>query len=761
MKMPVHPRETDFKDLPAGQLNLYFIDVSNVWKTKAAARDIKNVRKILLHHHDGPPYDMSVKTKGVKTATGEDMPFSYLDISKRSEYQNKAYGYQYDVPFVEEKVNGKLVVYIVNSAETDAPHTSNGQNEIGVGISLVGSMRSAEEHTELLKFPNSPAEYTSAPGLPSANQRRIVPVLVRYVQEKFGVLDSHVQAHFQHGKPTCPGYDTERWVLDHEETARKAGKAVCYPVALDGGGVPFLKKPAEELARAAKYVRNTREGKSGFYPFGRRGFWHNGAHLFAKAGSPVYAVRDGWVIAARFEKSVKVDGIDYGSAAFVLVQHEDAGIPDPTGKLEDIVPVWRWDDDAKKWVKGTMSVAVMPTYYSLCMHLAPLDEGLSWVKMLKERDPDAWTAIGKDKTKTASFWDVALPVKAGDVIGYVGTHDPFAGMDKKAKVADADVFDDKHHAVLHFEMFSAGNLVKRLEDAAVGKKWTVDDADENALAEVVAKKLEGVEAMKGAAADLLSSRLDEMDTKDPRNEDPSQMAGAMQDDLLEPLSCLIGNHVNEWTADWKSVLEGWYREWGLAKGKAQKEDSKRIQKTVAHQLEVIGGFKWGRGLTDIRNRRLSIDDAHPHYYHPIRFLNWINGLERTPDLVMPYNTTDGVSAFDVAPRNIAVVSRADEGSAAVLISSNTGNPKITDHQKLVGTRVTVRGKREYHTVTAVTETKDGLEVTVSPPFGAEVKKGTVLRFGGNGWRWVANFKWETNLVGPATGATPTKGGGKP
>ena len=32
MTTPAHPRETSFTDLPAGQVNLYFIDVTNVWK---------------------------------------------------------------------------------------------------------------------------------------------------------------------------------------------------------------------------------------------------------------------------------------------------------------------------------------------------------------------------------------------------------------------------------------------------------------------------------------------------------------------------------------------------------------------------------------------------------------------------------------------------------------------------------------------------------------------------------------------------------
>src|ERR1044071_4501700 len=128
-------------------------------------------------------------------------------------------------------------------------------------------MRSTEEFPYKRSFGAknpTPAEYDANPGLPSENQRRILPVLVRFLQERFKIANCHVQAHFLHGKPTCPGYDTERWVLEHEDTARRQGEAFCYPVQLQSGATkpPFLKAPDQELARCKEYFQNTAKGRS-------------------------------------------------------------------------------------------------------------------------------------------------------------------------------------------------------------------------------------------------------------------------------------------------------------------------------------------------------------------------------------------------------------------------------------------------------------------------------------------------------------------
>jgi hypothetical protein len=763
---PTHPRETSFTDLPAGQLNLIFVDITNIWSDKSRdasrERETTNIRKILLHHHTGFPHDLSEKHKTKKAASGEAVPVKFVDLATNA-YKVKPYGYHYDIPYVGETIGGKAVVYVTAPQDRNVPHTAAGQNECGIGVSLVGTMRANGENPEGFDYSKTkpePDEHVGARGLPSAHQRRVVPVLVRYLREQHNVAHSHVQGHFLHSKPACPGYDTERWLMDYEEKDRRAGRGFCYPVQIESGkGVPFLQDPTQELARAKKYMLNTRAGLSGFYPFTRRGFWHGGVHFFPPAGSPVYAVRDGWIIAARPEKNVAVDGKDYGSAAFVMVQHEDPGIWD--GKLYNTIKQQRWNDKLKKWEPMTAKVAVEPTYFSLSMHLKPLDDSIPWVQLLKKKDPATHTVLFAAKDKTHTFRDIALPVKTGDIIGYVGTHDPFAALDKAKAVQNSAIYNNT--SVLHFEVCSSENLVDRLESKATAKKWTLKDADENAMAEAATGKLKDVAGHKDHVK-LLTDRLAEVEKLDPQHQDPSRFSGVLQDDLMEPLSTLITSHASEWSADWKTVLSAWHREMGLAQGgkegkKAKAADDARIAKTVKHHLEMIESFKFGAAIRDYRNRALSGSEKFPHAYHPVRFLNWMNGLVRTPDAVLPYNTFDNVTPFDVSPRRVLALKPADQGDGVITIAKNTGKPEIKDPQKLTGTRIFFPPSREVHTVQKVTETKTALELTISPVLAKDLKKNDAIRLGGNGWRWEAKFPWETNILGvpaptPAKGATP-------
>jgi hypothetical protein len=750
------PRETSFSDLAADAKNLWFVDVSNLWHTLPGDRQVKNIRKILVHHHAGFPHDFTVKHASKRAASGEKAPAKYVDLSTdqgAEGYYKRGYGYHFDVPFVaEDSPDGsKSIIYVVNTADKDASHTGAGQNETGVGISLVGTMRASEEFPMRRDgFPESkvPAEYNAAPGLPSENQRRLLPVLVRFLQEKYGIADCHVQAHFQHGKTTCPGYDTEQWVIDHQDKPRREGKGFCYPVALTAGGTspPFLQKPDQELARSQDYLRNTVKGRSGYYPFGRRHFWHNGVHLFPAGGtgSPVYAVRDGWVSAARFEKKVVVDGFDYGSAAFVVVHHEDPGVW-KQGIAHDSINMKHFVNGS--WQPVSVTVPVHPTYFSLSMHLKPLSDDIPWVKRLKEKDVAAYDKAQTDRSKTVTFDDVALPVKTGEIIGYVGTHDPFAALPKsQLKVAAPDVFDAKNQAVLHFEMFSGYNLVERLDpDAKAAKAWTIVDADANALAEVAADKLGNVTGLS-AFAKALADHTETMETKDPTYQDPSLWSTFLDEPLLNALSCVIVNHVSEWSADWKAVLNSWYREWGLAKGK-EKDDKKRIEKTVDHHLNVIQAFQTGWKMPSFAWRQPAIA-TYPFFYHPIRLLNWLNGMTRTPDVAgLRYNTMTGITAFDLSPRTLKVAKAAEEGDTTLYIGPHTGTPAISDDAQFTGTHITFRPDAQVYVITAAQKTKGGYTLTIDPPLKKRVTPKTDMRFGGYGWHWAATFAWDTQVIG--------------
>lgn len=767
-----HDPETTFSDLASTLSNLWFVDVSEVIAKNISQatkdkvkRPLNRIRKILVHHHAGFPHDLSKKQK---VAGQPDYPEKYYDYASGA-YKARLYGYHYDLPFVEEKSpdGTKRVVYVTGSPERDQPHTGGGQNNWGIGISLVGTARGSNEFPDARYFGSKhavPEQYKTDRGMPSENQRLILPVLVRWLQEKHKIADAHVQAHFQWGKPSCPGYDTERWVMWHGDRARREGRGFSYPIALSKGtsGPPYLKPPKQEPSRAAEYLRNTLKARSGSFPFGRRHFWHNGVHLFPEggAGTDVHAVRDGWVVAARFDKNVKVktaDGteVDYGSANFVIVQHEDPGLVDKEDKRTSIDEVFTINKQGQNLWLG---VPAHPHYYSLYMHLGKLDTGIAWVKRLKEEDSKFFEKIEKKPGEVYDFTTgnkVALPVKTGEVIGKVGLHDPFAARPANLKVEHPEIFDAKNKAVLHFEMFSGYNLVQRFDtDRDRHKAWTIDDTDADAFAKAAEEHLDKVTGLSSIAPGL-KDKISKMEELDKRHLDPSRWSDLLDDATLDALSKVVAHHISEWGANWKGVIDNWFREWGLVKGKPDK-----AQKAAAeHAVKVADAFKIKWTYPAMKYRRPALD-KNPYFYHPIRLLNWLNGLERTPDHDLPFNNTDA-TAFDISPRKVKVAAPGAAGATELLLdkASAQGLPKfsekpntefpdktILDLGLLKGSRFRLADSETIHTISSSTGEKEGQRIAFSPVLASELKKGDQVRFGLIGWHWESKFAWDEKIL---------------
>ena len=90
-------------------------------------------------------------------------------------------------------------------------------------------------------------------------------------------------------------------------------------------------------ATAAYYAHTETEHRGGYFPIGANTVWHGGLHLHAAPGSPVHAIWDGTIVAARLpDDPAKALG-HYGSVSFVLVAHELDGATlnklRPKGKL--------------------------------------------------------------------------------------------------------------------------------------------------------------------------------------------------------------------------------------------------------------------------------------------------------------------------------------------------------------------------------------------------------------------------------------------
>jgi len=589
----------------------------------------REIREVLIHQHDGGVEHTGTDAEGNSHKASNGLPNKLIGTAKY--HTNPVKGpdgadlhgmaYQFDIPYFNEIVDGKRIVYQGQRLDLKAEHTGGLPNDIGVGISLMGSLRNEGFHTGRVRNPGG--------GIPSEHQLAALPVLVHYLQERFKIANCHVQGHFQHNQTDrsgCPGYDTERWLLDHEDRERR----FCYPINIGGGNTaPLLDVVTGRDSRCQSYMNNTLTGHSGFYPFGRRFFeWHNGVHLFPPSGenSPVYCVRDGWVIAARIGAHVVIDGRDYGSANFILIQHSDPGLRNN-------------NDRTRSLIANQGSRIRKLDYFSLYMHLAPVAASghVEWLDMLQDKDPRLYQAMLAAPEQAHRLDPLALPVKTGEVIGYVGRHDPFA-----ARPADWPDPTDGHQAVLHFEMFSsdkyllplkpaspAGGLLRYFDpDTTMYQHWTISDTDRDALAQNALRKLAALPAFSGAA---MTSRLDELEAnvngQDPRSLDSGDVF-QRDPELHDLLSRVVTQHVSEWNAQWRSVLVRNRRQWGLT------------QEMIDHHVRVVQQFQWwGQVVTSQAQfpKRTSLQPStKPFFYHPIRLLNWLNGLVRTIDNPIGY-----------------------------------------------------------------------------------------------------------------------------
>jgi hypothetical protein len=134
---------------------------------------------------------------------------------------------------------------------------------------------------------------------------------------------------------------------DYGGQQEKTGRALIYcllpAAAFAPAGLSFPidlgqgLDPTDE-AVAAYHEHTERTIQSGYYPIGANTIWHGGVHVLASEGAPVHACAAGTLVAARLAPGAAGEG-PHGSRNFALVRH---------------------DDDAGTW-------------YSLSMHLAPLD----------------------------------------------------------------------------------------------------------------------------------------------------------------------------------------------------------------------------------------------------------------------------------------------------------------------------------------------------------------------------------------------------
>jgi hypothetical protein len=381
------------------------------------------------------------------------------------------------------------------------------------------------------------------------------------------------------------------------------------------------------------------------------------------------------------------------------------------------------------------------------MHVDALDTTYEWLEKLQSRDATRHGEVTAAPDQAWHFASVAIPVKAGDVIAHVGRHNAFAGRDATLPAAHPEIFDEAHQRVLHFEMFAIDDrknmspLIWRDGDAEIGARWAVADLDADAFATDAIRKLDGLDGLSDADMTRLSDAAEAANREDPDFRDPSVWLDQLTPALDNALSKVITRHRSEWGANWNTVIDRQFRTWGLDRTGA------------GHLKRVIAAFQWWdellRGSPDYPARDTGLRRSDkPHFFHPIRFIAWLNGFERVLDHIPSF----GIDAMgfplsrDPAPdfdhyydARFTITAAAVAGATTVRISS-------VDEARLIGSSFRLSESAVVHAITAHVAVSGGWELTIDPPLPDDVPRGRRLKLGNYGWHWRAGFAWDTDLV---------------
>ena len=624
-------------DIPDTQLRI--VDISNYVHTNifnnitipvgsndgATARNDQRlswIRNIIVHYSGG-----SIGRPGDSPIDG--IPNRVIRVCRtiRDRGMN-GMAYHFIIPYWENYDNEDLqrkVIYKVQDLKVMGSHTGL-QRRSSIGINCPGSFRGYASGTGSYLQDSDGAA-------PSDFQLGALTELIEYMQDYFSISNLHVQGHFQHGKVVCPGYDLERWIMEHEDDSRRFSYPIKLESAPDHEEAAFLNDNGND-SHGLEYLNSNIELCQGFYPFGRHGLLHNGIHLKSpnNSSAEVYCVHDGWVIAARVVGNVVINGHDYGSPCFVLVQHCDPGIlrfGNRDGRT-------KWNPQASRVEPQRMRHFY---FYSLYMHLSPADshgEEPKWLRMLSEKDEAVYESL-TTTSEPFAFGNIALQVKAGEVIGSTGQHNPFA--------LNTRVSSDHNQLkyLLHFEMFSTLNMIAQFDpDENKSSDWSYMYSGNNPVEDSRSLLLENIPGLADERGRIESALLD-ADTHDPMEIDPGRVPhlDAVLNNLLS--KCIV-SHISEWAIDWSGAIS----EMSLTESQTNElrqyytefQWLTKIWETPDKKRKFLASTNWLYEWRRIQARSQSVQSAGRgslgwstdhrfFFYHPIRFLNWLNGMRRT------------------------------------------------------------------------------------------------------------------------------------
>lgn len=420
--------------------------------------------------------------------------------------------------------------------------------------------------------------------------------------------------------------------LCEEFWANAGSRGYKFPVNIGGK----QDQEPDVIEKYHSHVENSTHG--GYFPIALNGIWHGGVHLESEKGTPIVAMADGEVVAARLASSEDQALKEFGSRNFILVKHILAP--------KDTLPPGQEPEEGAK----------SKVYYSLYCHLnrEPFEttnekiDLVHWLpratteyKVLKKFNfrssakvaddnllgslaPDDMLTIMDDERIHANGYNwVKVSVNSGDLIGQEGYIALLRGYLESKLGVDPDIvtkFDNGE--VVKFEdlnikygdtlWFSGGQY----GDQHSGKQlihWEIF-SEENLF-----EGLEGWTAVEDTSANYNIENNDVLDLVTPEGGFPPERISPSTKNVRDFYQSEQGSALRKHACKFES-------EWGLDVSSAIAALDTRWE-TEGLQ-EAIEPYLW---WADAQSAGVELPAATLlWHYNPIELLKHVKGLGRTP-----------------------------------------------------------------------------------------------------------------------------------
>jgi hypothetical protein len=185
-------------------------------------------------------------------------------------------------------------------------------------------------------------------------------------------------------------------------------------------------------------------------------------------------------------------------------------------------------------------------------------------------------------------------------------------------------------------MFSKDNLLEKFGfNAGVARNWTIDDGTRNPLVEARHRDPRG-DYGDAALFARLNTRRTELEGIDPHEERADLAPQSEHAEFQDAMSKIVAHHISEWAAQWSQIPRA---VWGGNRAGAWRNARDQWDLFNEHYVDEMQWLRsaWATPATrqqlQLSTRWIASMRPWPprhqfYYFHPIRMLNWLNGLSR-------------------------------------------------------------------------------------------------------------------------------------